>query len=101
MTQIDLKSLIPIRKLLIFGVLSLLTSTNVFAQYTLSGKLVSETNTKLEFASVQLLRPDSTVISATTSNIEGGFTIKNVRAGSYFLKFYYLGYKSLPVGGIK
>ena len=51
-----------------------------------------KTNAAVEFASVALLRPDSTGISAVTTDENGKFTIKAREAGKYLVKLSFVGF---------
>lgn len=50
----------------------------------------------VEFATVSLMKEDSTIISGTTSGIKGTFTITGIRQGNYLLSASYIGY--IPTG---
>src|SRR5690625_6105095 len=43
-------------------------------------------------ATVSLLYKDSTLVTGTTTNMDGGFELKNVQTGNYFIRVQYLGY---------
>ena len=64
---------------------------------TITGSLVeSDMTTPVEQAAVRLLSlPDSTLVTGTTSNDEGMFTIKNVSKGDYLLFATFVGYHNL------
>lgn len=48
----------------------------------------------VEFATVSLSKPDSTVITGCTTNSSGNFLIENVQKGTYILRASFVGYKS-------
>jgi len=81
----------------LYFLLSLLTlSSPVFAQtYKVTGHIVDagDTSTLIDVSVVLAGAADSTVRSATVSNINGDFEIDNVAAGAYKLKLDYVGYK--------
>ena len=68
--------------------------SSVFAQsQTLKGTVTAaESNAPIEFATVTLLRLDSTVLDGATTNIEGKFKIKDAPFGKYILRTSTVGY---------
>lgn len=57
--------------------------------------LDSEEGEALVYATVQLMKPDSTsMVTGGTTNGRGAFQIKNVAAGSYVVKISYIGYRN-------
>ena len=64
----------------------------------INGVLVdSQDTTELIEASVRLLmaNKDSTMVKGTTTDMNGVFNIKGVKAGKYLLRFSYLGYNDV------
>ena len=64
----------------------------------INGVLVdSQDTTELIEATVRLLmaNKDSTLVKGTTTDMNGVFNIKGVKAGKYLLRFSYLGYNDL------
>jgi outer membrane receptor protein involved in Fe transport len=52
-------------------------------------------NIPLEFVSVMLLKPDSTIYNGANTDQNGNFVILDVESGSYTVRATYLGYQSL------
>ena len=77
----------------------LITITSIFLalsinaqKYNITGIVCDgETNERLDRATIQLLRPDSSYISGALSNTEGIFSIKPQKEGSYILKVSFIG----------
>ncbi|MBR6432264.1 MAG: carboxypeptidase-like regulatory domain-containing protein, partial [Muribaculaceae bacterium] len=64
----------------------------------INGVLVdSQDTTELIEATVRLLmaNKDSTMVKGTTTDMNGVFNIKGVKAGKYLLRFSYLGYNDV------
>lgn len=76
--------------LLILGALLCLTSQ---AQTTLQGTVANVNKEKLEYATVRLLRQDSTFVAGTVTDTLGIYKFK-VEAGNYLLMFTTIGYKT-------
>ena len=72
--------------------LSVTAATAQRAQVT--GRVLdSEEGEALQYATVQIMKPDSTsMITGGTTNGRGAFQIKNVPVGSYIVKISYIGY---------
>jgi len=77
--------------LFLFFVLSTVSAQKA----TIKGTVFDDQNTfPIEYASVALLNSlDNSVISGSLTNKNGGFTIKNINAGKYKLKIYFVGYQ--------
>ena len=78
--------------------------TSVSAQNTsIKGTILDHQNEfPIEYASVALLNPvDNSVVSGAVSNKNGNFTIPNVKAGTYKLKIYFIGYQEQLIENIK
>lgn len=81
-----------VHRLLLFSALCLLFSFSSFAQI-IKGKVTdSKTGEPLVGATVTLLQ--NGVKKATSVNLNGSYTFKNVKAGSYTVTVNYVGYKS-------
>jgi hypothetical protein len=72
------------------------STLNLQAQYSLSGFVKSKENEKpIEYATVALLKPDSSIITGVTTNDAGYFELQNINSGSYILQFTYIGYQKV------
>ena len=89
-----------------FAFLSYLIGVSLFAQGgqninsdlrgSLSGSLQDENEISIPFATVAVYKlPDSTVVTGSTSDIEGNFSIKTPAPGNYYLQFSSIGYTSV------
>lgn len=76
------------------------------------GKLLDDqTGKPVEYASVALLNPDSTILTGMLSKPNGDFDFRQLKPGKYILKIYFIGYqthfqavsvkRSTDVGNIK
>ncbi len=83
------------RFLLLFAI-SILTFANAAAQKktTVTGRVLdSESAEALSYATVQILKADTTsMIAGGTTNLNGYYNVKNVPAGQYVMKVSYIGY---------
>lgn len=74
----------------------LLSFTSMMAQntYSVSGTVIDKTNGEtVVAATMQLLTlPDSVYVAGTTTSIQGDFSFKNVKKGTYALKISSVGY---------
>lgn len=88
---------------LFFTVMSSLISVSGFTQGgqssgnpisgTLKGTLIDEKEVSVPFATVALMSlPDSTVVTGSTTNMDGTFKLNAPETGNYFLKFSSIGY---------
>lgn len=84
--------------LFLFFVLSTVSAQKA----TIKGTVFDDQNTfPIEYASVALLNSlDNSVVSGSVTNKNGGFTIKNINAGKYKLKIYFVGYQEQIVENI-
>ncbi|MEQ8905308.1 TonB-dependent receptor [Ekhidna sp.] len=71
-----------------FGILAQKSSVNVSG--TIKDKVSNEA---LPFVTVQMQRPDSSLVTGTISNEKGLFSIGGIEPGDYLLKISYIGYK--------
>jgi hypothetical protein len=87
------------KKYAIMLLMSFLCSTIVYAQYgKISGKVTDqETKEPLVGANIVL---EGTVFGSAT-DIDGGFNILNVPAGTYSIKTSYIGYQTQTMTGVK
>ena len=77
----------------------LFSVTALFSQsqsYHLSGTILDQTeNTGIPLATVSLVSPeDSSLVTGTTTDLDGGFELGNVQKGPYLMKVQYLGYQT-------
>ena len=83
------------RFLLLFAI-SILTFANATAQKktTVTGRVLdSESAEALSYATVQILKADTTsMIAGGTTNLNGYYNVKNVPAGQFVMKVSYIGY---------
>ena len=64
-------------------------------QYRVKGKVVDEQNAAaVEFATVAVLRPDSTLVTGMQTNEEGAFQLVLKSSGQYLLKLSFIGYQT-------
>lgn len=62
---------------------------------TIYGKLLdAQTGKPVEYASVALLRPDSSVLTGMLSKPNGDFNFENLAIGNYILKVNFIGYEA-------
>lgn len=89
------------RRIFIVTIIVLLHLVNGFAEgqnkATITGKIIdSEAKEPLEYTTIQLLQlPDSSLATGSTSNLDGSFEIKNVKAGKYIARISFVGYVTL------
>lgn len=83
------------RKLLLFCFFLIVSSSFIRAQNpVISGSLADQANQPVMFANVILLRPaDSSLVTGTTSDMDGNFRIENVASAQYLVKVSFLGYE--------
>src|ERR1039458_7119152 len=86
-------------KSLVFMAVLLLISAITFAQsnlFSITGTVVdSSTGNHVELASVALKASgDKTILSATTADVDGKFTLQNVKPGKYEMLIAFMGYNS-------
>lgn len=84
------------KRFLILYAISILTFANATAQKktTVTGRVLdSESAEALSYATVQILKADTTsMIAGGTTNLNGYYNVKNVPAGQYVMKVSYIGY---------
>ena len=63
---------------------------------SISGTVIDAATEKpIEFATVALIAPDSTIVNGTTTDSAGHFTIERIPSGEYKLMAAFIGYTSL------
>jgi len=79
----------------ILTILCVCLSLNVLAQqFSISGNILDETNRPIAYANILLLvAQDSTIVTGTTSDDFGKFTITEIDSGNYFLKISFIGFE--------
>jgi hypothetical protein len=72
------------------------SALSVFSQrITVSGRILDGVGEPIDMATVQILSlPDSAYVNGCVSNSRGYFTLPSVKAGSYVVKFSFVGYES-------
>lgn len=66
-----------------------------YSQGTLSGSLIDEADVTIPFATVAVMKAkDSTVVTGSTTDIDGNFEFKAPKPGDYILRFSAIGYSS-------
>ncbi len=77
-------------------ILMILPAFTMYAQKktTVSGRVLdSESAEALSYATVQILKSDSTsMVGGGTTNLNGYYNVKNIPAGNYVMKVSYIGY---------
>ncbi len=63
--------------------------------FSIQGKLVDESKQGSIGSSIILLKPDSSFIKGTTTDIDGNFKLENIASNPYILKILSLGYKPM------
>ncbi|MCF0214190.1 MAG: TonB-dependent receptor, partial [Muribaculaceae bacterium] len=59
----------------------------------IKGRITDKSGEPMMQATVRLLRPDSTFVSGTTSDVDGNYKFQGIRAGKYILETSYVGYE--------
>ena len=82
------------RKIL-FGLASLISPLLWSQEGSLSGSLQDQTEETIPFATVAVMKlPDSTVVTGTTTEMDGRFEMNTPQKGEYLLRFSAIGFKS-------
>jgi len=87
-------------KFILFITALFLCIVSVHSQNQISGTVKDKTDgSAIAYATVALLKPDSTVVTGDVTDDTGNFVLKNIQPGNYLLQVYYLGYDKteLPV----
>lgn len=79
-----------IRSLLVY--IFLLYASEIVAQNAVKGTVKGENSQEAIFASVRLLRPDSTFVQGTITDSIGNYWLSDIAAGDYLLSISSLGY---------
>lgn len=83
-------------RLFLFATLILFPFLLFSQKYTLRGSLTDTSAQPLVGATVMLLAPkDSSLLSFSRSNDQGGFDFKNLSSGEYLVRCTYFGYRNL------
>ncbi|MGI6223114.1 MAG: TonB-dependent receptor domain-containing protein [Prevotella sp.] len=85
------------RKLILYvGLFLCCLGVNAENKWTLTGRVLAKSDqTPLEFATVSLLRSDSTLADGATTDSLGCFTLKGISSGTYILRYSYVGLSDL------
>lgn len=89
------------KPIIFFIILFVFLSQAVNAQIT--GKLVDgEDNSSLEYATAALYsQKDKTLVTGVITNAEGGFSIENVKSGTYYVEASFIGYQTKTISNIE
>ncbi|MBT8270822.1 MAG: carboxypeptidase-like regulatory domain-containing protein, partial [Bacteroidia bacterium] len=64
--------------------------------FTIEGRVIDEENRGVAYANVILLSTDDeSIISGTTTDDEGAYTIESVSLGTYIIRVSFIGYKEV------
>lgn len=77
--------------------LSTFISMVLYAQSSVQGKILDDTNQAISYATVRLLQADSVFISGVASDSSGIYSFKNIIAGNYLLAISSIGYESVVI----
>lgn len=82
------------RYVFLFAATSLLCSTQLFAQYSITGTVQTEKGAGIEMAYVSVLNgADSSVVTSGQTNEQGKYRYDNIAAGKYIIDVQALGYR--------
>ena len=83
-------------KRILFSLIMMCSALSVFSQrITVSGRILDGVGEPIDMATIQILSlPDSAYVNGCVSNSRGYFTLPSVKAGSYVVKFSFVGYES-------
>ena len=81
------------RKIILLTV-ALVMATTVFAQRTVTGKVVEQDTQEAVIQATAALLSGEKVVANAVTNTEGGFSIKAPRDGNYTLQVTYVGFKT-------
>lgn len=83
---------------ILFTILMICTCLEIFPQQIqLKGTVRGKDRRPVEYANIVLMTNDSTVVTGTTTDLKGRFTIDNIRTGTYNLRISSLGYKTQDI----
>ncbi len=98
------KNLQVMSKTLLSLFLPLLAATSIGFAFvessSISGTVKNKAGEPIPFANVSLLQKE-TLVSATTTDIEGNYSIKEIPQGKYDIKVQCIGYKTITRSGIE
>ena len=77
-----------------FLIFLFLISTEALVAQTFSGTVIDTEKHPVEFATISLLKADSSLVTGGVSDAKGKFNIKQVQEGSYLLLIKFLGYNT-------
>jgi outer membrane receptor protein involved in Fe transport len=63
----------------------------MLAQFSIKGTVLDQANKPVDYAEIQLLKPDDTFVKQSFSDESGLFSIEEVASGNYIFKIFYLG----------
>ena len=87
-------------KLLLTLIFALIVSCS-FSQSSITGKLYENDTLAVPFAYVALFsNVDTTMLKVETTNEDGSFNLKNLKAGNYFIKVTFVGQADLIINNI-
>ncbi len=76
----------------------LLFTGGLFGQgYNISGELVDENSSPVEFSNVILYAPDSTIQKVETTDETGKFQFYNIENGNYYIQSSFIGFEDLSI----
>ena len=79
----------------LFGLASLISSVVWSQEGSLSGSLQDQKQETIPFATVAVMKlPDSTVVTGTTTEMDGSFEMQTPQKGEYLLRFSAIGFES-------
>ena len=81
------------KRLILTSILATATFIHLFAQSKIGGKLLDEKKQALPFASVLLMKTDSTMFKGALTDDSGIYVFEEVPFGKYFVQVQYVGYK--------
>mgnify|MGYP004442121955 FL=1 len=84
------KKLILSRLLIVVVIIAI---AGVIKASDIKGRITDKSGEPMMQATVRLLRPDSTFVSGTTSDVDGNYKFQGIRAGKYILETSYVGYE--------
>ncbi len=71
-------------------------NTGIQDKATVKGTVLDASTSKpVEFATVAIIMPDSTIVNGTTTDSTGAFTISGINEGEYGLLASFIGYRSI------
>lgn len=83
------------KRLVLIPIIAMLCCPYFFAQeLQIHGRILSPSNTPIEYATIVLQTPDSTFITGGVTDQRGRFTMDNLKKGSYNLQISSLGYET-------